>query len=270
MALKGLTVTEMISVSRALVTEGTDEHKLLAHLRETQGILPRVAEAHDRLVKTQSLPQKTLVRLAAVIDEELRTDIRHDEIARGVDLVLLGYVLLCKDTELRQKLTDLHLLLLGDQGIAAVIQATYRGEAGAADQLAERLTAEVKRTLKGMDTPAGTLLELVNEWIGCGRKLGALENERAHLEDIPASGPTGLEVIDARNAWIQAVAALTGNLKLADITDAQEQLILGELRRAERKARRRAPAAGDPAAPPAPPAAPAAPATPAAGAGVGG
>ena len=75
--------------------------------------------------------------------------------------------------------------------------------------------------------------------ISLARQLGELEDEKARLLDKPDMS-AAMAIVTARNLWIRTVNAFLANADLAGLTEGQDKLIFGPLRRAEKTADTRA------------------------------
>lgn len=196
-------------------------------------IVQRIQEAQAALHATQGTPDEP--RLAAISKEQFDVDLRHDNIIRGLHMVLTGFALLVP--ERAEELTKLRDILLPD-GLQAT-QVTYRAEAGAAQLLQSRLStapssAEQLASIGVLDK---TLTSYLEEWGAQANKLGQLEDEKAKL--TPSAPDTSPREVDARNKWIRSVNALIANAALADLDSATDHLIFGSLCLAEKTADRR-------------------------------
>jgi hypothetical protein len=209
---------------------------LLAN-EEVAGLVPRIDKAHDDLVSAQ--PEADDPRMPALMREAGVTDLRHDSVVRGIDMVLNGLMLLVGEGPKAEALQQLHDVVLPD-GLQA-IQRTYRAEAGAAELLQKRLAKNpsAKKHLKEIAVEKKNLGQYVQEWIKCAEHLGDLEDERASL--MKDAGPgDGTKLVNARNRWIRAVNALVANAELAELDPETDRLVFNALRLAEKMADRRA------------------------------
>ena len=117
---------------------------------------------------------------------------------------------------------------------------SYRDEAAAGALLEKRLDQKARDLLGRLAIPGGTLADAVADLITSARKLGDLEDRRAARLQKESTGPSVIEVVLARNHWIQAVTAMVLNLEMAGIDDARAAPILLPIREAEKIADRRA------------------------------
>jgi hypothetical protein len=229
MALKNLSVEEMVTLSEAWVTPGNPAHQALSQEPRLHGLVSDLTVAHGAIhAVTPRTGDPRKAEIARIATEE---DIVHDRLARGVYGLLTEAALLDEQGE--------QLIAVRDQlmpdGVAKVTQATYRGQAGHAALTRQRLTPELRAALAGVPLRQGNLLARVDAWLAAADRLGALEEERARLDGASGSS-LGKQTVDARNGWIRVVNALTGVAALAELDEAKERTIFGPLRDAEAKA----------------------------------
>ncbi len=235
MAVKALTTGEMITISEPWVTKGTAQYKALAAIAELVPVLKKVEEAHKALLATQ--PPQPSARVATITLQLAESDTRHDQLTRAIDAVMTGFTLTAQDADHAAQLVSLHDKLLPD-GLA-LIQKSYREEAGAGRLLQKRLDDADRAALKKLVLPGSrSVLGLVEDWIDSALTLGKLEDARAAEQGVPA-GMTSGDLIRARNAWIRAVNALRSMAELHEVDDATTQLVFNALWAAERAASRR-------------------------------
>jgi hypothetical protein len=241
MALKRLTVAEMIQLSTPWVTAGNAARTLLDKFPLLTALLPKLQAAHSGIFAVRAQAEDPKVQRLSQQEAEL--DAKHDNLVRGIhgSLSMLAQVSTSSDELLR--LRD----LLFPEG-AAHTQKTYRGEAGHAALVAARLDTGVQARLKAVLLQEKNLLELVNEWLDVAKQLGDLEEERARLS--PPSSSTAAEINNARLGWVRVVNALLANAELEGVDGDTDRLLFSALRAAEKTAdsRRRK----SPEAPPAP------------------
>jgi hypothetical protein len=236
MALKRLTTGEMAQLSTPWVSEGSEAREAILATPELAPLLPKLEAAHRALHDSQ--PGQDNPRLAKLQEEAAAVDLRHDEVIRGVYWLLTALAWLAGAGEAAEALIRLRDFLFPD-GLDTT-QKSYREEAGAVELLKTRIAGDAgsKKQLKDIPLPKGSLWQSVEELFRVGAKLGALENERAHL--VAAPGPSdGAKLMAARNLWIRAVNALVANAELSELDDDKVKLVFGPLRLAERAADRR-------------------------------
>jgi hypothetical protein len=135
--------------------------------------------------------------------------------------------------------------VLCPDGLKGTIKS-YVDEAGAAKLLHGRLDEGAKKQLGKIAIPGGKLIDAVNDWTASAEKLGALENDKSALlkqADAP-EGRRPQDVINARNRWIQAIAALETGLAISGADEATVAKLLSPLHDAEAKAARKKASAG--------------------------
>jgi hypothetical protein len=228
MALKQLTLEEMEQVSAAWVQEGNAANAAFSSVAPISGLLRQMRAAHHEL--HAAVPQDNLAakELAALANE---TDALHDLLARGIYGALSEMALLVDDGAALLELRD----TLMPEGLAKVIRSTYRGQAGFAALLRQRLSAASRSQLRALPLPGGkNLMDSVDAWLSAGDRLGQLEEEKARRE--AASPTTAGRIQDARNRWIRVVNAVIANATLADLDDATHRTLFGPLQDAEAKA----------------------------------
>jgi hypothetical protein len=254
MALKRLSSEEMIHASSTWIDTKSKAHKAILASPELTHFLPRLSATHAALA-TAAQPGTDDPRQSAISAEEDTIDARHDDIIRGTYMLLTGAGYLLGMSGAGAPMVTLRDALIPD-GLSSV-QKTYRAEAGQAAQLSDRLTpdkkAEVEAILVGPKGHKKTLAGFVEEWIGLGKQLGALEDEKGRLQATAAADPGtagGAALLKARNQWVRVVNALVANGELAELDSDTDALIFGPLRAAEKLADRRAakPAQAEPAA----------------------
>src|SRR5689334_9019813 len=93
MALKRLHTEEMLQISGSWVDVKTKSHKAIIANPDLAPSMPRVSAAHGELA-TLAQPVSDDGRLAQIIREEVSTDVRHDDIVRGVHGLLTSAAVL--------------------------------------------------------------------------------------------------------------------------------------------------------------------------------
>jgi hypothetical protein len=228
MALKQLSIEEMEQVSAAWVDTSNPANSIFSGVVAISGLLPQVQQVHDELHAAVPQDNPAAKELAALASE---TDYLHDVLARGIYGYLTEVALLVDNgaalLELRNSLMP--------EGLGKVVRNTYRGQAGFAALLRQRLDASARSQLEALPLPNDdNLLNRVQAWLDAGDRLGKLEERKARLE---AASPTTAGMIqDARNRWIRVANAVIANADLAELDDAQQRTLLGPLRDAEAKA----------------------------------
>lgn len=229
MALKNLTVEEMVALSVSWVGADNPAHRLLKANTRLSGLLPELDRAHSAIYSVR--PHAVDPRKAELAQQAIAIDVRHDQLARGIYGVLTEYANLAEEGAEYIQLRD----QLFPNGLAPVVQVSFRGQAGHADLLRERLTADQRARLTAFVLPKTTLLEQVEQWLDAGRQLGELEEQRARLEQV--QGPSfGQQTVDARNLWIRVVNAFLSLASLSELDPKDELVLFGPLREAEARA----------------------------------
>jgi len=229
MALKNLTVEEMVALSVSWVGADNPAHGLLKANTRLSGLLPDLERAHGAIHGVT--PQAVDPRKAELAQQAIALDMRHDQLARGVYGVLTEFANLVEEGAEYVQLRD----QLFPNGLAAVVQTSFRGQSGYADLLRERLTADQRKRLKAFVLPKTTLLEKVEQWLEAGRELGELEEQRARLDQV--EGPSfGQQTVEARNLWIRVVNAFLALASLSELDPKDDLVLFGPLREAEARA----------------------------------
>jgi len=235
MALKHLRTEEMLQVSGTWLNPQSPARAAILSIPDLAAKLPRAEEAHSNLAAAAQ-PAKN-PRLDEITTETGKLDLRHDSIIRGVYHHLTATAELLGDA-VAVDLIDLRDTLIPD-GLPSM-QKTYRAEAGQAQQLEDRLSPSLKsRTdsiLIGQGPAQKPLTKYLVEWIEIGKKLGALEDERARLLAEQADASSGTILVKARNRWIRVVNAMLADGDLADLPAQTDALVFGPLRDAEKTA----------------------------------
>jgi hypothetical protein len=232
MAFKNIYSDEMIPLSLTWLDPGSKANAAILAVPELASFIGRITDAH-KAVKDAEQPAES-PRVAAIMAEEARLDLRHDAIIRG------SWGTLTSLAELIGGDAGASFITLRDTIIPHGLQSqmkTYRAQAGQAAQLADRMTPELRAKtdaiLIGQGPDQKTLTMYIDEWIAIGKQLLALEDEKGQLEADPSAGS---EMVKARNLWIRVVNAMVANADLVDLDTEAEALIFGPLRDTERKA----------------------------------
>lgn len=236
-----LTTAEMIQVSTDWVSPGTTRDAVLAQ-PALAAMLPSIETAHHglrRVAPDTELP----ARLKGLSEESFDRDLSHDDTIRGTHAVVTGLSILAVDpTEKAQLLALLDFLL--PEGLQAV-RKTYRGEAGEAALLDERMEEQPDKTaqLSAMVLPIGggtPLRTFVDSWIADATRLGAIDSERATLvTTTEAPVVTPAEARTARLVWMKQVRALLAVADAVNLSEPAHQSIFGNLEAAVATASKR-------------------------------
>jgi hypothetical protein len=234
MALKNLTLQEMVDVSAAW-TNTTDGGQLaLLGQPRLAALLPDVQQVHEALLQLK--PAIKDPRKAELLARASQQDELHDTLARGIHGVLTQLALLADDGSALLRLRD----TLMPAGLGRTIRTTFRSQAGWTTLLRTQLTTEHRQALQSIPLPnGGNLNDTVSAWLDAGDRLGELETERARIEEREQTSPGELAVA-ARNKWIRVVNALVELGELSELAPDVDQSIFGPLRDAQSKAEQRA------------------------------
>jgi hypothetical protein len=224
MALKKMTVEEMIPVSAPWVSAGNVAHRTIEKIPLLAALLPQLQAAHSAIFAVRVQTEDPKVQRLS--QQEADLDAKHDALVRGIygSLTMLAQVSSTSD-----ELLGLRDLLFPEG--AAHTQKTYRGEAGHAALVAARLDANLQARLKAVSLQEKSLLDLVNQWLGVAKQLGDLEEERARLSQPSSS--SAAEINNARLGWVRVANALVANAELAGLDDDTDRLLFSALRAAE-------------------------------------
>jgi hypothetical protein len=230
MALKRLSVEEMVQLSTPWVTRGSEARRVIEDTALLAPLLPLLEEAHQAVFEVRPRPVDAHVQSLA--DEAVGLDTAHDELVRGVYGALSSVAYLAENgaqlLALRERLFP--------EGLTHT-QKSYRGQAGHAALAATRLDEGARRLLRGIVFAGGSLQDAVDRWLETAAELGRLEDERAQVGATNRASPAETSV--ARNAWVRAATALFTTADLAQLTERADQLLFGPLRQAERIAESR-------------------------------
>src|SRR5688572_16835298 len=94
MQLSRLSISEMLALSQPYIDPEHPAHQALAKMPEVAALLPRLREAHEVLLASQSaddLQANQLKKEVALLEAE------HDELAHGIHLFLQSMTLLAED-----------------------------------------------------------------------------------------------------------------------------------------------------------------------------
>jgi hypothetical protein len=232
MALKNMSMEEMLMISQAWVSPENPAREAIGGVPRLAGVLPDLEGAHAAMYAVT--PKAQDPRKAEIARTAVEVDALHDRFARGIHGYLTEAAAL---DDSGAELLALRDTLMPD-GLAKVVQATYRGQAGYGRLLRERLTPALRAQLEALPLRRGNLLGPVESWLSAADRLGELEEERARL-DTAQTPSTAQQVIDARNRWVRVVNAFESLAALADLDATTERLVFGPLRDAEAKADQR-------------------------------
>ena len=235
MALKALSTEEMVQISSAWVSVDDPSRKLVEGRPRLAPFLPDLEKAHRALVAV--IPDADNPRLAQIAELSAAEDAVHDRLARGLYGFLSEASLLDDAGHELLALRD----LLFPEGLSAVIHASFRGQAGYAARLRERLTPDARALLARCASRNGAqrnLADHVDAWLAAADRLGKLQDEAARLQ-VSATPSQAAQIATARNAWIRLVNAFAAVAELEALDEVSARLLFGPLRAAEASAERR-------------------------------
>lgn len=241
MTLRNLNDGEMIEVSGAWIDARRGRHAFEA-IPLLAALLPSVIEAHSGLVAAGA-PKADDGREAErqkLYVEGTALDQRHDRKGRGVFNLLGALADLTDDPEEAARFAALQRAIFPD-GTLSVLKASWRGEAGNALAVKERVLddRDLSAALKAIPLPGrATLLDRTREFVDAGRKLGGIEDRRAVLNaPTTEATPTKSGTVSARNRWCSVVGTA---VRLADdvlgLDATTRHALFGALDEVERKA----------------------------------
>jgi hypothetical protein len=228
----GITLDEMAHVTGTMLSPESGAKKVLQGSAMLSGLLPTLEKAH--LGVMNAIPKPDDPRLAALSKEALGVDLVHDSLV-GSLYGLLGALSSLSDDGARYAALQGELF---PDGVASTVQATYEGQAGYAKRFRGRMTQQLEAELSQIPVGSKNLLQLVNDWLDAGDRLGQLGQEQQKLKAAsPAPSPGTIH--EARLIWIRAMNALRNLAPLAELSEAQEQQIFSTLNQVEAKADQR-------------------------------
>jgi hypothetical protein len=241
MILKRFTTEQMSSVSAAWLDpqqlrplfEADDQLKIA---------LPKVQTIHSGLFVYLG-EDKLPAELVALIEHARELDARHDDLVRGIFLLLGAMIELAKSDARKTELRALRVMLF-PIGIALTLKP-YAEEMGAAVLLEKRLKDTEMASLKELrvieNGEEADLLSLVLEMISTAKELGALdrkiEDEERAVEG--GTGPSRSDAQHARNNWIRMVREVNSLLNLLSVSKDVVDKIMAPVLAAEKDAERR-------------------------------
>jgi hypothetical protein len=234
MHLSRLTPAEMLPLSHGYLDPADPAHQALASVPELASLMPRLREAHQVLLASQSadeLRAGSLQRVVTALDAE------HDDLVRGIDSIFQGLALLAQNEEERSAWDRLHTLLLPNgQKIAEFSYELEGNNAVLLRHIVDGLSTVDQQRLKNQRVGNRTLRDAIERWIEVGTALGQKEQERLSLPIAPAAA----ELKSAQTQWVRIVGAMVAMLQmsslLGELPDGVKQYVLLPLQAAtERK-----------------------------------
>ena len=233
MSLVRYEIAAMIAISESWVNPEKDRALLESH-RLTAGLVPILAREHNALLRTRMSrlemddKQKELAEKAAVLDTA------HDEAYRTLHGMLTSLAMMSGD-ERRARLDEIRETLM-PEGIRDP-QLTFLAESGTVEMATSMLSREMEALMRGIEVDGRSLMQLFNEWVDAGSKLGNVERQRTQLAEMKGGEGwlTGRDIQNGRYRWMRAVNALLALLELdSDISEQTKTRILQPLRDAEK------------------------------------
>lgn len=211
MQLSRLNTGEMVSLSQTYVDRDHPAHQGLASMPEVASLLPRLREAHQVLVASQSADDVRASELQKQI-EALAEE--HEELTQGLDSLCQGMALLSEQEDLRQRWRRLHEVILpgGRQQTTSSYQVAG-DNASLLEQILSGMAAQDKGLLKAQFIGKRAVFEIVDRFITVGKELGQKELER---QTVPVSLSDGA-LLEARNQWTRTVGAIVAMLQMAQL-----------------------------------------------------
>lgn len=250
MALKRLTLGEMITATKTWIDPRQRHYQLLAGVAEVAPLLPRLAAAHKGLLDTQPVADPQAAERARAVSE---LDAQHDDLVRCLYYLLQAKLFRSPEGAERATWAGLSQTLF-PEGLA-VVNRSAADEAGMAGLALARLSPEDRQRLKTLTFDGDTALKLVENYGKTGEALGHAAKEQL----TPGAGSRRSDAAAARNQWIRVVSAIRSTLEMVGPSEELDRELLAPLAELERRAERRRGAeptspAADPKDPPAPPA----------------
>lgn len=248
MALKKLSVQEMVKFSGDLLSERSAERRALETHPEAAVLVSRLQAAHDGLVAAQP-PNDS--EIAELTEEITQLDVRHDALVRAIEGRLTSEIALAEaaegDSGTHDALRRARGVLFPD-GLM-LVRRSYIEQAGEAELRAARIDEPVEALLKEMQIHDGRELhDVYGQLQEVATQIGALVKRRAELGE---EGEKVARTHQARLDWIRVINALAQVLEMLGV---DEGPVLGRIREAERVAERRDAKPREPVEPSAPPA----------------
>ena len=234
MALKKLSVREMVKFSGDLLSETSPQRAALETHPEAAILVARLQAAHEGLVAAQP-PNDS--EIAELTEEITQLDLRHDALVRAIEGRLTSEIALA---EIQSDGGDTHDALRRARGVLfpdglSVVRRSYIEQAGEAELREARMDEPVESLLRGMQSHDGReLRDVYGQLQEVATQIGALVKRRAELGE---QGEKVARTHQARLEWIRVVNALSHVLEMLGV---DEGPILGRIRgRARGRAPRR-------------------------------
>jgi len=235
MGLFDLSAATMVTISGAWL-DPEKERPLIERHRRVAPLLDDIAKVHADLLVFQNRGKGTSPEVLALQTKTSELDDAHDRLAKGLNLVLLGFSELCRGYGVEDPYAQIRDELF-PKGLQITVES-YLVQAGDAELREGRLSATSKRALETtvIRTPHGdkSLRDLVNDWAKVADELGAAEAEKVRLRaGHTVEGSSG----PARRAWVKVVSLFVQTLELEEgLSESERRAILQPLQDAEAKA----------------------------------
>ncbi|WP_428267026.1 hypothetical protein [Haliangium sp.] len=236
MALKRLKTAEMVSLISTWVDEAHPDRQVLLQVPLLAALLPNIDDVYQTLADTYGAGLHP-TRLAQIQEEQGELDDLHDDLVRVIYYYLLANIHETRAREEHFALEEVLAMLL-PEGLR-MVQKSYREQAGHVELIANQLGDDARALLAALPLPGErSLLDVVNEWIEHGMRLGELDRERTGDQD--GGRPTLADLMEARNRWIRTIQAVRVNVDLLGLDDPALTRMMTHIERAEADADRRA------------------------------
>lgn len=211
MQLSRLTVSEMLTISRPYLDPEHPAHQSLAKMPEAVSLLPRLREAHEVLLASQSADD---VRAANIKQEVTALEAEHDDLAMGIHHIVHSMAVLSETDDARARWQRLHEVLLPGSGkFASTSHKTEAGNAALLQQILEGLSAIDTGLMKAQFVAKRSIFEIVERWIEVGRELGQKELERRAMP--VATTDDTLQA--SKGQWVKTIGAISAMMKMAEL-----------------------------------------------------
>ncbi|WP_428267123.1 hypothetical protein [Haliangium sp.] len=240
MALRRLKTAEMVSLISSWVDDDHPDRQALRGVALMAALLPTIDAAYEVLIATHGA-RPSPGRLARIQERQAAVDAVHDDLVRVIYHSLRAAIYDRRARDAHQPLEALQAMLL-PEGLR-MVQKSYREEAGHVAVVAEQLGDSERALLASLPvSERRSLLDVVEQWIEEGMRLGALDRERSG-GDEPRVTPGA--IMAARNQWIRAMHIVRTNASLIAAEHPEIAGLIAHIDRAEAEAERRAAGRGD-------------------------
>lgn len=236
MAKKDLSTQTMVTTSGPWFEPAPDgtRSELEAHPL-TLALLPELLTAHEELLRMHKATEKRELRLSQIVEELVVYDAVHDRKVRALYGLLTALADATDDRDLARRYLALRDRLYV-RGLR-VVNYSYEDEAGEAKLVRQRARDEDLAFMDATKAGDNTLKVVFDGWMASAAGLGKLVQERGQLNaQVKRESIAPIDVLNARRAWIRAVATLEQILELTEADDERIANLLGPLREAEEKA----------------------------------